>query len=395
MEICTPVLCTGCGMCSNICPVNAITMTKGENDFIFPKIDATACVKCNKCAKACPANQAIDRTVTVKNTYAAWNKNKTVRKCSSSGGVFSVFANQILEEGGVVIGVALQDLEARHIVITKKSELPALNGSKYVQSNTGDIYKQVKEQLEAGKKVLFSGTPCQVHAIRQFLGKEYENLICVDVICHGVPSLAMLHKHIAEVSGDRKARDIKFRYKDPYWDYSYVKIEYIDGGSTYQKLTVDDDYYHLFNISFSIRNSCHECHYAHTHRQGDITLADYWGYRAHNFKLSNYLRGISLILVNNDKGNQLLETLKSKLQIEKTSLNDAKRGQKCLSEPFKLPDEDLKAFWEDYNKGMSISELSRKHYPKKFVRPNLMWLRHLKSKYYWIIKKPPGEILNE
>ncbi len=395
MEICTPASCTGCGMCSNICPVNAITMANGENDFIFPKIDDTACIKCNKCAKACPANQAIDRSINVKNTYAAWNKNSAVRKRSSSGGVFSVLASQILEEGGVVIGVALQDLEARHVVITKESDLPALNGSKYVQSNTGDIYKQVKKQLEAGKKVLFSGTPCQVHAIRQYLGKEYENLICIDVICHGVPSLTMLYKHIAEVSGDRKAKDIIFRYKDPYWDYSYVKIEYMDGGIPYQELTVDDDYFHLFNISFTIRKSCHECHYANTHRQGDITLADYWGYRAHNLKMNNYFDGISLILVNSNRGKALLEEIASDLQIELASLEDAKRGQKCLSEPFKLPDEDLKAFWEDYNKGMSISELSRKHYPKKFVRPKHLWFRHLKAKYKWLLKKPPEVKSNE
>lgn len=376
MEICTPASCTGCGMCSNICPVNAITMTKGENDFIFPKIDATVCIKCKQCAKKCPANQIIDQSINVKKTYAAWNKNKVIRKSSSSGGIFSVLAERILSEGGVVVGVALQNLEAKHIIVSSMSELSALYGSKYVQSYTGDIYKQVKEQLEIGKKVLFSGTPCQIHAIRQFLEKDYDNLICVDVICHGVPSLSMLNKHIAEVSRERKAKDIKFRYKDPYWDYSYVRIEY-----------ADDDYFHLFNISFSIRQSCHECHYACTHRQGDITLADYWGYRAHNFKMNNYFGGISLILVNSYKGQKLLDDVTSELKIEHASLENAKCGQKCLSEPFRLPSEDLEAFWKDYRSGMTIRELSEKYYNNKFVRPKFLWLRHLKSKYIWIIKK--------
>ena len=390
MEICTHASCTGCGMCSNICPVNVITMAKGENDFIFPKIDAIACIKCNKCAKTCPANQVIDRTINVKSAYAAWNKNSVVRKNSTSGGVFSVLANQILEEGGAVIGVALQDLEARHIIITKKSELLALNGSKYVQSNTGDIYKQVRERLKSGKKVLFSGTTCQVHAIKQFLGEEYENLICIDIICHGVPSLTMFHKHIAEVSGNHKVKDIKFRYKDPYWDYSYVKMEYVDGAPPYQQLTVDDDYFHLFNTSFSIRKSCHECHYANTHRQGDITLADFWGYKAHNLKMNNYFDGISLILVNSNRGKALLEVVSSELQIELASLEDAKCGQKCLSEPFRLPDEELEAFWKDYRKGMTIHKLSKKHCPNKFVRPDFLWLRHLKAKYIWVVRKLLG-----
>lgn len=386
MEICNLKSCTGCGMCSNVCPVNAITMQNGENDFIFPVIDEKACIKCAQCIKKCPANQSIGNDTNIKYTYAAWNKNKGVRKRSSSGGVFSVLAEKILKEGGIVAGVALQNLEAKHIIVTSLSELSALNGSKYVQSNTGEIYRQVKKYLELHKKVLFSGTPCQIHALKQYLGKDYDDLYLIDVICHGVPHQTMLNKHIKEVSGEKKAEEIKFRYKDPYWDFPYVRIDYKAGGKPYQQLTVDDDYYHLFNIGFSIRNSCHECNYASTHRQGDITLADYWGYRAHNFKMCNYLGGISLILVNNDKGAAMLDSVKSELKIESASLEDAKRGQKCLSEPFRLPDKALEVFWKDYNSGMPISELSKRHSPNKFIRPKQMWLKHFKLKYYWIKK---------
>ncbi len=388
MKICNLTSCTGCGMCSNLCPVGAITMQNGMNDFIFPKVDDSVCIKCNQCVKKCPINQPIEQQETVQNTYAAWNKDIVVRKRSSSGGVFSVLAKHILSNGGIVVGVALQGLEAKHIVVSELSKLSLLNGSKYVQSNTGTIYKKVKDYLESGKTVLFSGTPCQVHAIKQFLGKEYENFFGVDVVCHGVPSLTMLHKHLKEIGGERKIKDIRFRYKDPYWDYSFVRVEY-DDGKTYQQLTVDDDYFHLFNIGFSIRHSCHECHYTSTHRQGDITLADFWGYRAHNFNMNNYFRGISLILINSEKGKKLLSLVKSDLQIETASLEMAKRGNKCLVEPFKLPDDKLKQFWEDYNNDMSVLELGKKHYPKKFVRPKFLWLRHIKSKYFWIIKRPP------
>ena len=391
MEICNLTSCTGCGMCSNLCPVGAITMQNGVNDFIFPYVDESVCIKCNQCIKKCPANQPIDRQENVKHTYAAWNKDKSTRRRSSSGGIFSVLAKHILNNNGLVVGVAIQDLEAKHIIVSNLSDLHSLNGSKYVQSNTGDVYNKVKEYLESGKKVLFSGSPCQIHAVKQFLGKDYDNLLLVDVICHGVPSLTMLHKHLKEISGARKVKDIKFRYKDPYWDYSFVRIDYADGGQPYQRLTVDDDYFHLFNIGYSIRQSCHECHYTSTHRQGDITLADYWGYRAHNLKMSNYLGGVSLILVNTVKGKLILDAIKSELQIESASLEDAKRGQKCLSEPFQLPEEMLNKFWEDYNNGFPISTLSKKHYPKKFVRPKHMWLRHIKAKYNWIIKRTPKE----
>lgn len=391
MEICNLTSCTGCGMCYNLCPVGAITMQNGMNDFLFPKIDESVCIKCHQCVNKCPANQPIELQETVQNTYAAWNKDIVVRKQSSSGGVFSVLAKHILSNNGLVVGVAMQGIEAKHIVVSKLSELSLLNGSKYVQSDTGEIYKIVKEFLEKGKTVLFSGTPCQVHAIKQFLGKEYDNFLGVDVVCHGVPSLTMLQKHLKEIGGERKTKSIKFRYKDPYWDYSYVRVEYEDDGETYQRLTVDDDYFHLFNIGFSIRQSCHECHYTSTHRQGDITLADFWGYRAHNFIMNNYFSGISLILVNSEKGKKLISSIKSKLQIEISSLENAKRGNKCLVEPFKLPDDVLNQFWIDYNNGLSVLELSKKHYPKKFVRPKFLLLRHIYAKYSWIVKNARGK----
>lgn len=390
MEICNSTSCTGCGMCSNICPVNAITMKIGKNDFVFPSIDETSCINCQKCVKNCPINQQIDVKTNVRNTYAAWNKNLQVRKQSSSGGMFSSFAEIILNEGGVVVGVAMIEMEAKHVVISSIAELSMLNGSKYVQSNAGDIYRQVKSYLDENRKVLFSGTPCQNHALRMFLGREYDNLFQIDVVCHGVPSLKMLQRHINEVGGHRKARDIKFRYKDPFWDYSYVKIDFGDDIETYQQLTVDDDYFHLFNISYSIRSSCHECHYANTVRQGDITLADFWGYRAHNLKMNNYFYGISLVLVNSEKGQEMLDRISSKIQVEEASLEDAKRGQKCLNEPFSLPDSSLSSFWNDYNAGMQISELSKKYCPEKFEVPRHLRLNHLKARFAWIKKRLRG-----
>lgn len=388
MEISDCRFCTGCGLCANVCPVGAVTMAEGTNDFVFPVVDESACIGCRKCERVCPANQPVEIRENVRATYAAWNRDRKVRNRSSSGGVFSVLAESILEEGGVVAGVAMEGVAAKHIVVESSSDLPRLCGSKYVQSETGNIYRLVKEYLDAGRKVLFSGTPCQVHAMRQYLGGGHENILLVDVICHGVPSLEMLRKHIDEIGDGRIARDVAFRYKDPHWDYPYVRITWQDRGQPYQQLTVSDDYFHLFNVGLSIRESCHSCRYASTHRQGDVTLADYWGYEAHNFYMHDYLKGVSLVLANSEKGCQAIDSACKKMRIEPAELENAKLGNKCLTEPFKLPADKLEAFWHDYEEGNTPRTLVLRHWPEKYVRPNLLGLRHVKYRWRWVFKKP-------
>ena len=372
-------------MCSNLCPVKAISMTIGKHDFIFPKIDEKVCIKCNQCVKKCPANQPVDRQENVKHTYAAWNKDKKIRKGSTSGGVFSALAEYIINNGGVVVGVAIHGAHAEHIAVENKTDLQMLYRSKYVQSNTGDIYAQIKQYLQSGRKVLFSGTPCQNHALRQFIG-DNDNLFQVDIICHGVPSERMLEKQLNEIESSSPVEKVTFRYKDPNWDYFHMKYDCSDG-SEVKILAVNDEYFHLFNIGDSLRASCHECHYTSTHLQGDITLADFWGYTSHSLKMSRFYKGLSLVLINTSNGDELFEKIKERLVYEESSLEMAKRGNQCLREPFKISEDILDGFWKDYEAGMSLSELSKKYAPKKFKRPSLLWLRHIKNQYKWIIKR--------
>lgn len=388
MKICNEQTCTGCGMCVNICPKQSIELAVGEHGFMFPIIDENKCVSCGLCKKKCPANNQIKKNSSIRKIYAVWNRNKTIRQKSTSGGVFSLLAENVLKDNGLVAGVKWNDdFKAIHYLIDNLDDLQQFYGSKYVQSFTGKIYIQIKQALEKGKKVLFSGTPCQNHALRLYLGKEYSFLFQIDLICHGIPSDEMLKKYLNELKGisRKNVRNIQFRYKSPYWDFSNVMIEYSDG-SKYSKPTVDDSYFTLFNIGYSLRNSCHRCQYTNLNRQSDITLSDFWTFSPHNLKMCNYNHGVSCVLINSEKGKELFDKIGKNIVYEERSLEEAKRSNQSLSKPFGLPQEQLDEFWLDYS-NMTVEQLFKKYVPHPFKIPKYMWLRRLKRKYQWIVKK--------
>lgn len=389
MEICKSELCTGCGMCSNICPTNAISMQKKEHGFIYPVVNTELCVNCGLCYNKCPANKDVEPGDTVQRIFAAWNKDKKIRKKSTSGGIFTLLALKILHAGGAVAGVKWNhEFKAMHCIIDTPNELYLLNGSKYVQSDTNTIYHDIKCKLEKGISILFSGTPCQNHALQLYLGKDYTNLFQVDLVCHGVPPQDMLDKYLKELKRIIKydaVSDIRLRYKDPYWDYCKVRIDFSDK-PYYAKFTVDDPYFTLFNIGYSLRERCHTCKYTSMHRYGDITLADFWGYTPHNFKMRDYNKGISLVMLNSKKGIDLFDSVKHNLNLEESTYKKALTSNKSLYEPFSLPNDRLIDFWNDYENGWGFEDLRKKYVPKPFCIPNLLYLRRLKKKYGWIIK---------
>ena len=386
-NICDYQSCTGCGMCTNICPVKAIQMKEGINHFIFPKIDQSKCIDCGLCIKRCPANEKESNQNDVKNVYAAWNKDKTVRSQSSSGGVFTLLAKKIIECGGVVVGCSwTEEFHVKHIMIERLEDIYKLRGSKYVQSEIGDIYKRIKDKLNDGKIVLFSGTPCQNHALKNFLGKNYDKLYQIDLVCHGVPSNNMWMKYLKEINKDNKCiKNISLRRKekDKYWDYPFVSIKYKDG-SEYNERTLYDPYFNLFNVGYSLRESCHHCKYTSTYRTGDITLADFWAYKLKKFKMRDYQKGISLILINSNKGEELFELLKGYIIWDEDTLQSAKNGNKCLSKPFEIDEIKQAEFWEDYNGGKSIENLDEKYTKHVFKLPNLLALRRIKNRFRWL-----------
>lgn len=253
--------CTGCYACYNVCPVQAISMIEDKEGFRYPQVNTDSCLKCGACGHVCPVLNPLQVAETGEPaTYAAINDKEGVRQNSSSGGIFHALAERVLQEGGVVFGAGFDDnWEVSHQPAEIEEELAALQVSKYLQSRAEDVYQKVRQELSAGRKVLFYGTPCQCAALRSVLRRDDENLLLVDFICHGVPSPAVWREYLAKRTGGEEIQGIYFRNKylaeDLYTDL------YLKG----------------FLQNLYLRPSCHECHFCRQNRPTDITLADFWG----------------------------------------------------------------------------------------------------------------------
>lgn len=308
--------CTGCGACSNICPVNAIQMKPDDEGFLFPVIDEQLCVNCRKCLGICPVYETAYTNIEEPECYAVMGDDE-IREKSSSGGVFSMLADWILEQGGVVCGAAYTDdyYGVEQILVKSKEELHKLRGSKYVQSNTGEIYTEVEACLKQGTPVLFTGTPCQIAAVNSYLSKPYENLYTVDLVCHGVPSPAVYEAFVKEQEEkhNSKAVRVSFRDKDIVkWDVS-TAIDFADG-QKYRKRRNECAYMKSFLKLMTLRKCCGHCPFAKLPRQGDMTIADFWDIHRFNPRYDDR-KGTSLVLPNNEKGKQMLEVLRKSAKL--------------------------------------------------------------------------------
>jgi len=309
-NICDRRDCIGCGVCMNVCPVNAITMEKDEAGFNYPKIDLNKCIHCNKCRNTCPILRKQETKEFEKEIYAVKNKNLDERLKSTSGGVFSILARNILDKKGIVYGCEMQNNKTKHIRITKVTELDKIRGSKYIQSNMLDTYKNIKKDLEDKKTVLFSGTPCQIGAIKAFLGKDYKNLITVSVVCHGVISDKLLDVHLKELESKYNApiTEWNFRNKKPNsWTVSSVSYKINNIKKTVSFL--DDNLMYLYLKNLIMRDSCYNCHYKSINNNADIIIADYWGIEIEKkeFYDSN---GVSALIINSNQGKKFFDSIK-------------------------------------------------------------------------------------
>lgn len=314
--------CTGCGACFSICPTRAITMKQNQEGFLYPAVNNGKCISCGKCKKKCPENDPVPTGYSKPQGYAVW-ANDNIRMNSSSGGIFSVLALDVLNRGGVVCGAAYdKNLVVKHIIVEDMEGLSRLNGSKYVESDTIGIYPAVKNHLKAGCEVLFSGCPCQVAGLRSYLGKKYaNNLLCVDLLCHGVPSPLAFQKYLEEEAekGHGKVTKVRFRKKEEWGWCANISIMFEDG-TVIDKFKAQDIYlqaYLKFNIF--LRLSCATCSYAKQSRVGDITIGDFWKIGIKYPELDDTL-GTSLVLCNNSTGEKRLSAIASQLKkIQKIS----------------------------------------------------------------------------
>ena len=307
--------CTGCRACEQQCSRNAIAMRADFEGFLYPKIDTEKCNNCGLCEKTCPMLRD-DLQNSVLETIAAKNLNKEQILRSASGGVFAAIAEVILEQGGVVFGCAFdENIVAGHIFAENLNELCKLQGSKYVQSDTKNTYSQAKEFLRQNRKVLYSGTPCQVAGLKAFLGKDYENLITIDLICHGVPSPKLFAKYIEWLGKKMGGRIIYYDFRNKEqggWRYG-LKAE-TEIKSEYLKTSLDP-YLLSFSKKETLRECCYSCKYKCETRTGDLTIGDYWGIFSKKVHPDFFSRdGVSVILVNTHNGRKIFENIKNKVE---------------------------------------------------------------------------------
>lgn len=301
--------CCGCSACAQICPKQCIAMMPDSEGFCYPKINETICVKCGLCEKVCPMLKSQNMQGQV-HAWAAYCKEDKIRLASSSGGIFSLLAEEILEEGGVVFGAAFDgQMMVHHVAVESVRDLERLRGSKYLQSRIENSYADVKAYLAADRKVLFSGTACQIAGLLHFLGRPYEKLWTVDVLCHGVPTPTLWKNYLSEQNRAFKmpVRQISFRDKSQGWKKYQVAWK-VEGGKIYRQPASRNSYMRLFLSNICLRPSCYDCHFKGFPRVSDLTLGDCWGVEQHSPEMDDD-KGTSVVIVNTEKGNTLREKI--------------------------------------------------------------------------------------
>lgn len=342
--------CTGCSACLNICPVNAIHMEKNAQGFLYPVVDPDVCTECKRCERICPKLQAYQENTDAPACYAARAKD-AVRQVSSSGGMFTVLARYILKKGGVVCGASMeQDFRVRHICIEREEDLSKLRQSKYVQSDTGLVYREISQYLKDRRKVLFSGCPCQVAAARNYFG-EYDRILYVDLLCHGVPSVQMLQDYMRENFDLDQVSGLQFRSKQNGWRSDQLRVFYRD--HTSQPIPwAESAYEEGFHRNISLRDGCEDCEFCGMRRQGDLTIGDFWKVEEYDPGLNDG-KGTSVVLVNNERGRKILNRVKGSLyDMQKTPIEAARFNR--LSE--KLEAHPLKERFKRLYPGHSFTE---------------------------------------
>lgn len=366
--------CTGCGVCSVICPKKCIRMIPDDNTgFLFPKVDNAQCIYCGACMQKCPLGKEILKS---RNKYvlAAYARNFSILDKSNSGGVFTVFAEHIIKKGGYACGASYtKELKVKHVIVNTLDGLEKLQGSKYVQSESYECYKEVKKLLKNGKYVVFCGTGCQVAGLKSFLAVSYDNLLTIELVCHGVPSPLLFEKYLIWLGKNEggKVTDYKFRTKTirPTGEHSQF-LYWIDGkkhiGQAYE-----DPYYASFLYGLILRPSCYCCQFKGKDRVGDITIGDFWGVEKTHPAFS-IRHGTCLLMVNTIKGDHFYMDVKNQLETINSSYEEAKSKNQSICKSTELPQKQ-------------INYLSTELFDKD-LKPNISFKDKIKNRLPWQLK---------
>lgn len=353
-QICSEKDCTSCMACYSVCPIRAIRIVTDQDGFYRPQIDTKKCIGCKRCLHVCPVHGHVKKSQPHV-AIAAYAKDKLLRKQSTSGGAFTVIATHVIQNGGVVFGAAYdKDFTVRHMWVDTVEALAKFRTSKYVQSCIGKCFQEVKEFLSTGRLVFFTGTPCQVNGLLNYLGKTYANLLTADIVCHGTPTPKFFKEYLEDIEKQtgRKIDKIRFRYKTT--DYKKIgerclnnmKIT-LDDGEIYIRDSNSDPYLLGYFSDLFLNPACYHCLFTTRQRVGDITLGDFWGFKAPSLKWVNTGKGISLILINTDKGEKIFDKIKSQLNWCERPIMEAIGKNIPLSHSMEKGSR-YEIFWQDY-----------------------------------------------
>lgn len=343
--------CTGCAACADACPYGAIEMCEDEAGFAHPVVNSVTCKDCGACAMKCPVlaveGQGMPCSPAM-SCYAARHKDDGVRSASSSGGIFTALADSVIQDDGVVYGAAFDaDFDVRHVRVETTDELEVLRGSKYVQSHMVGIYKSCRKDLQSGRRVLFSGTPCQIAALLHYLGGGHPSLLTVEVICHGVPSPAVWRKYLAEAERDipgRRSWKIFSRDKSVSWRRYSMTIESTEARKS--EIYDRNIFMRIFLANLSLRSSCFRCPFKNGRSDADFTLGDFWGIERLQSRLDDDM-GVSALILHTEKAMAVWERLSSDVMFEECLLNDILAGNSAYATSVKCPSaQDY--FWKHF-----------------------------------------------
>lgn len=317
--------CCSCEACYNICPTSAIDINSGYDGFYYPEIDMEKCINCGSCDRVCPVVKENNIKMNYsKRGFISFSRNNDIRKGSSSGGLFSELAEFVLNQDGIIFGAGFnEDFRVVHSNIDNIDDMHKIRGSKYSQSKMNNSYKEVREYLKTGRKVLFSGTPCQIAGLYYFLNKNIpDNLYLCDIVCHGTPSPLVFDMHIKKLKkdADKNIVGYKFRNKSNGWHNYNTEIIYEDGSSKYTVFK-DDIYMRGFLKDLYLKSSCYSCKFKGDNFFSDITLGDFWGIENINPEIDDD-KGISAVIVNTEKGYNLLNNVSDKIYLMETSYDN-------------------------------------------------------------------------
>ena len=331
ISILTKEKCYGCHSCYNICPKKAISMVKDSEGFLYPRVSEDMCINCGKCIQSCPGIKVPEVNLFDK-AYACYAKREEEHLSSSSGGFFAVLAKEVLQENGVICGAAFDDsVKVKHIVTDNALDLEKIKKTKYVQSTIGQTYSQIKEILLTRRTVLFSGTPCQVAGLKLYLEKDYDNLICIDLICHGVPSPEVFARYLLEKGGEHKVTAMSFRNKHPESRSSTLDY-WLDNGEKISESYEESPYIKGFIQNLYVRPSCFQCKYKGIERCSDITIGDFWGIDEFHPGFSDD-KGTSAIILHSEKGIQMFEKIKDQLAYVEATSYEVGAWNPCIYRP--------------------------------------------------------------